>query len=194
MQGVRQGHAGCPQRAPTGLAGVPRQRRRQLRAPGWLGAGRSGGVGPLPGHTLAASPQATTAKASTPSSSLPPASSRTAALPTTTTSWSTSSCERPRESRPAGWAELRHPPGGGGGGLRLAPGWGGLRCPHAWPRAPCLSAGQSPPPRHLFRCWWPPRRTHPARPRLVSVGAMLVVLAASPSTYCVSGVYARDLP
>ena len=47
------------------------------------------------GHSLAASPQGTMAKVSMPSSCLLPASSQTAAPPTTTTSWSTSSCKWP---------------------------------------------------------------------------------------------------
>lgn len=94
-----------------------------------------------------------------------------------------------RESRPAGWSELQtHPGWGAPPGARE-----GLRFLHAGPQAPCSSAGRSSSSLRLFRCRRPPGRTRPARPRLMSMGVMLVVGAPAPSTYCVSDVSVRDL-
>lgn len=90
-RGARRGCVGCTQggwHSPRGM--------------GWLRVQSSERalhlcLGPLTGRLS----QGTTAKVSTPSLSLPPASSRTAARPTTTTSWSISSCKWPARSVPA---------------------------------------------------------------------------------------------
>lgn len=81
------------------------QSRALREGRGWLARGWEPGVEPgaarSASHSLAASPQGTTARVSTPSLCSLPASSRTAAPPTTTTSWRTSSCKWPaRPLRP----------------------------------------------------------------------------------------------
>lgn len=105
---------------------------RTGQGPGRLRAELSEGSAHLCPGSLAASPQGTMVKVSVPSSSLPPASSQTAALPTTTTSWSTSSCKWPPAAPPfypptflrapaAGWTRLCEPRWEG---ALLAPGRG----------------------------------------------------------------------
>lgn len=92
-----------------------------------------------------------------------------------------------RESRPAGWSELQ-----------THPGWG---APARRPGGAALPARGAPGPLLVRRAVIviavpvrrPPGRTRPARPRLMSMGVMLVVGAPAPSTYCVSDVSVRDL-